>query len=139
MTSTVLVASAIALVAFAHGVVILGKANRENHGSIYKIAGWFVIIASFIIMGCATIHSAVGLYRMRDSMDVRGTRMMDWFRGNGAYHHRYNDYDDNDYDNQGDRYYRRGYDEDNYRNRRSDTYNNNTDYNTTTDTSRTRR
>lgn len=127
MTPILLIASAIALLAFSHGVVILGKASRENHGSIYKIAGWFVIVAAFFIMGCTLIHSAIGAYRwpyMHGMMEMRGRHTMNWFRGNDySPDHRYYDYDNDVDDRDYDRTYRRNRDNgDNYSEPRNRNY-----------------
>ena len=98
MDSIVLIASGVALLAFSHGVVILGKASRENHGSVYKIAGWFVIIASIIIMCCSALHSAMHYYDWQnkynsyDGRDWRGMRTIQWMRGHDGYYDYNHDY-----------------------------------------------
>jgi len=62
MGGTIIISVGVSLVALAAGAFLLAKANRENYGLWYKIIAWFIIVASFLNMGCAAMHSAMKFY-----------------------------------------------------------------------------
>lgn len=62
MGGAIIISIGVSLVALAAGAFLLARASRENFGLWYKIIAWFIIVASFLNLGCAAMHSAMKFY-----------------------------------------------------------------------------
>src|SRR4051812_273513 len=80
MMSSMYISTGVGLVALAAGTLLLAMARRDNLGIWYKIAGWFIILASIINMGCAALHCAMKFYgkqHMYKEWKMHGKMMQD--------------------------------------------------------------
>ena len=70
----------LALIALAAGMFLLAKAVKDGLSLFFKIVAWFIIVASFLSLGCIALHTAVKIctwHAYHDGSMKTGHRGMD--------------------------------------------------------------
>ena len=74
---------ALSLLALTAGVWFLYKTQKENLGILYKVAAWFIIIATLLNMACCGMRCCMRACMMRQGMEQCEMNMGDCGMGNG--------------------------------------------------------
>ena len=79
---------ALSLLALTAGVWFLYKTQKENLGILYKVAAWFIIIATLLNMACCGMRCCMRACMMRGGMEQCEMGMGECGMGHGGFNKR---------------------------------------------------